>query len=173
MNRGHSFAPLINPQSRILILGSLPGVVSLREQKYYAHNRNTFWRIIYAIYGETLNEDYSLRCEFILSKSLALWDVCGSAKRIGAADDKMTDIKPNDIDGLLKDYPNIRRIVLNGRRAEKEFRRYFPEIAIHAAYAPSTSPALAALTFDEKLSAWRKALCLESTVVNSCFHGKD
>ncbi|MCL2124709.1 MAG: DNA-deoxyinosine glycosylase [Oscillospiraceae bacterium] len=162
MDREHSFAPLIDSQSQTLILGSLPGVVSLREQKYYAHNRNTFWRIIYAIYGETLIEDYSLRCEFILSKSLALWDVCGSAKRIGAADIKLTDIIPNDIDGLLKDYPNIRRIVLNGRKAEKEYRRYFSELPIPALYAPSTSPALAALTFDEKLSAWRKALCFGS-----------
>ena len=54
MNREHSFDPLINPQSRILILGSLPGVVSLQEQRYYAHTRNTFWRIIYTIYGEAL-----------------------------------------------------------------------------------------------------------------------
>ena len=161
MNREHSFAPLINSQSHTLILGSLPGVESLREQKYYAHIRNNFWRIIYAIYGETLDEDYSLRCEFLLSKNLALWDVCGSAIRIGSADDKMVDIEANGIAELLDDYPNIRRIVLNGRKAEKEYHRYFPEIAIPAVYAPSTSPALAALTFDEKLSAWRNALCFD------------
>jgi len=159
MNREHSFSPLIDSQSRILILGSLPGVESLRQQQYYAHSRNSFWRVVYAIYGDNLDEEYSHRCEFILSNKLALWDVCSSAIRIGSADDKMVDIEPNDVMGLLIDYPNIRRIVLNGRKAEKEYHRYFSELSIPAVYAPSASPALAALNFDEKLSAWRKALC--------------
>jgi len=160
MNREHSFRPLINLQSHTLILGSLPGVESLRRQQYYAHPQNTFWRIIYTIYGHRIDEDYSLRCEFILSKNLALWDICGCAKRIGSADNKMADVEPNDIAELLDGHPKIKRIVLNGRKAEKEYRRYFSELSIPAAYAPSTSPALAALTFDEKLSAWRNALSL-------------
>ena len=159
MDREHSFAPLIDSKSQTLILGSLPGVESLCKQQYYAHPHNAFWRIIYALYGENIDEQYSHRCEFILSNNLALWDVCGSAKRVGSADDKMTDIRPNDIEKLLNDFPKIRRIVLNGRKAEKELHRYFPEITIPAAYAPSTSPALAALTFDEKLSEWRKVFC--------------
>ena len=158
MDREHSFLPLIDAKSQTLILGSLPGVESLYKQQYYAHSRNAFWRIIFTLYGENIDEEYSRRCEFILLNNLALWDVCGSAKRVGSADDKITDILPNDIKKLIDDFPNIRRIVLNGRKAEKEFRRYFPEITIPAAYAPSTSPALAALTFDEKLSEWRKAL---------------
>ena len=161
MVREHSFLPLIDSKSQTLILGSLPGVESLCKQQYYAHPHNAFWRIIYALYGENTDEEYSRRCEFILLNNLALWDVCGSAKRVGSADDKMTDIKPNDIEKLIYDFPNIRRIVLNGRKAEKEFRRYFPKITIPALYAPSTSPALAALTFDEKLSAWRNALCFD------------
>ena len=160
MARGYSFAPLINMRSHTLILGSLPGVESLRQQQYYAHPQNTFWRIIYAIYGHNLDEDYFLRCEFILSKNLALWDVCGSAERIGSADNKMVDVEPNDIAELLDNYPKIQRIVLNGRKAEKEYHRYFSELLIPAVYTPSTSPALATLTFDEKLSAWRNALFL-------------
>ena len=160
MNRGHSFEPLVNPRSHTLILGSLPGVESLRRQQYYVHPRNTFWRILFAIYGDNPEEDYSLRRAFILSKNLALWDVCGSAKRIASADHKMTDIEPNDIAELLNGYPNIQRIVLNGRKAEKEYRRFFRGLTIPAVYAPSTSPALAALTFGEKLAAWREALSL-------------
>ena len=172
MGRVHSFSPLIDIQSQILILGSLPGVESLRRQQYYAHPRNDFWRIIYTINGESLNEeyfygecfygDYSCRCEFILSKKLALWDICGSAERIGSADGKIVDIEPNDIAGLLNVYPSIRRIILNGRKAEKEYHRYFRELTIPAVYAPSTSPALAALTFEEKLGAWRNALSLSN-----------
>ena len=158
MNRGHSFTPLINPQSRILILGSLPGMESLRKQQYYAHPRNDFWRIIYKVHGENFTEDYILRCEFILTSALALWDICGSAERIGSADDKIADVKPNDIAELLIDYPNIRRIILNGRKAETEYRRFFGKLIIPAVYAPSTSPAFAAMSFEEKLSAWRNAL---------------
>ena len=160
ITRDHSFAPLINHQSRTLILGSLPGVESLREQQYYAHPRNAFWRIVYALYLENFDIDYSRRCEFILSKNLALWDVCGSAVRIGSADNKIVGVEPNDIAELLNGHDNINLIVLNGRKAEKEYRRFYDKLAIPAIYAPSTSPALAALTFDEKLSAWRDALCL-------------
>jgi hypoxanthine-DNA glycosylase len=161
MKREHSFSPLVNEQSHTLILGSLPGVESLRQQQYYAHPRNAFWRIIYAIFGSGHDEDYSRRCEFILSHNIALWDVCDSAERVGSADSKMSEIRPNDIAGLLREYPDIRRLVLNGRKAETEYRRYFSSLTIPAVYAPSTSPALAALSFGEKLSAWRNALRLD------------
>ncbi len=159
INREHSFAPLVNERSRTLILGSLPGVESLRRQQYYAHPRNAFWRVIYNIFGESPSDNYICRCEFILSKNIALWDVCFSAERTGSADSTIVNIKPNDIAGLLKEYQNIKRIVLNGRKAEKEYLRYFGSFPVPAVYAPSTSPAFAALSFDEKLSAWRKAVC--------------
>jgi hypoxanthine-DNA glycosylase len=158
--REHSFAPLVNASSRTLILGSLPGVESLRRQQYYAHPCNAFWSIIYQLFGNKpeADEDYTLRCEFILSKNLALWDVCASAERIGAADSKLNNIIPNDLAGLLDDYPNVRRIILNGRKAESEYHKRFGALPIPALYAPSTSPALAALTFSDKLAAWRNAL---------------
>jgi hypoxanthine-DNA glycosylase len=133
-------------------------VESLRRQQYYAHPRNAFWSIIYQLFGHKPDEDYTRRCEFILSKNLALWDVCASAERIGAADSKLKNIEANDIAGLLDDYPNIRRIILNGRKAESEYRKHFGSLDTPALYAPSTSPALAALTFEEKLAAWRKAI---------------
>ncbi|MDR1703421.1 MAG: DNA-deoxyinosine glycosylase [Clostridiales bacterium] len=158
VNREHSFAPLVNQQSHTLILGSLPGAESLRRQQYYAHPRNAFWRIVYAIFESKPDEDYSLRCQFILSNNLALWDVCGSAERTGSADSKIVHIEPNDINGLLNSCTNIRRIILNGRKAEKEYHRFFSSLTVPAVYAPSTSPAFAALSFGEKLAAWRNAL---------------
>jgi hypoxanthine-DNA glycosylase len=133
-------------------------VESLRRGQYYAHPRNAFWSVIYQIFGSKPDEDYQLRCGFILSKNIALWDVCGSGERIGAADSKLKNIMPNDIAGLLKDYPGIRRIILNGRKAESEYRKYFGSLPIPAIYAPSTSPALAALSYEDKLAAWRKAI---------------
>jgi hypoxanthine-DNA glycosylase len=158
LNREYSFAPLVDASSDTLILGSLPGVESLRRQQYYAHPRNAFWNIIYKIFGDEPDGDYRRRCGYILSKNIALWDVCGSAERIGAADSKLKNIVPNNISGLLDDYPGIKKIILNGRKAENEYRKHFGSLPIPAFYAPSTSPALAALTFDAKLAAWQKAI---------------
>jgi hypoxanthine-DNA glycosylase len=158
MERQHSFAPLVNTASRILILGSLPGVESLRRQQYYAHPRNAFWRLLYAVFAREPDEDYLSRCAFLLAHNLALWDVCQSAERSGSADSKIGGVRPNDIAGLLAEYPHIERILLNGRKAESEYRRYFKPLPLAAVYVPSTSPALAALNFDEKLRRWQDAL---------------
>jgi hypoxanthine-DNA glycosylase len=155
-----SFPPLVSPQSRVLILGSLPGAESLRKQQYYAHPRNAFWPIVYTIFRRETDGDYARRCAFILANRLALWDVCGSAERVGSADATLANIEPNDIAGLLRGFPNIRRIVLNGRKAETEYLKHFKSLDVPAVYAPSTSPALAMLSFDEKLAAWRSAVKL-------------
>jgi hypoxanthine-DNA glycosylase len=76
--------------------------------------------------------------------------------REGSADNKISDIIPNDIQGLLTDHPNISKILLNGRKTEAEYRRRFANTAPPAYYVPSTSPALASLTFEEKLRAWKR-----------------
>jgi hypoxanthine-DNA glycosylase len=152
----HSFPPIISKNSQTLILGSLPGEESLRRQQYYAHKRNVFWKLIYAAFDEEFNDNYTQRCKFILGHGLALWDVCGSAVRVGSADSKITDVTPNGITALLVGYPNITRILLNGRKAESEYKRHFKNIQIPAIYVPSTSPAFASLSFEEKLCEWKK-----------------
>jgi hypoxanthine-DNA glycosylase len=158
MERKNSFPPIVSENSRMLILGSLPSAESLRAGQYYAHPRNAFWRIIYALYDMEYDADYNRRCAFLLEHKLALWDVCGSAVRQGSADSSISDIQPNDIAGLLQEFPNINRIILNGRKAEQEFRRRFSSIDIPSFYVPSTSPALAALGFEGKPRKWRKII---------------
>ncbi|MDR3270276.1 MAG: DNA-deoxyinosine glycosylase [Peptococcaceae bacterium] len=159
--RHQSFAPLIHPDSHTLILGSLPGAESLRQQQYYAHPYNVFWRLVYALFGCEPNPDYAQRCGFILSHGLALWDVCASAERSGSADTSISAVQANDISGLLIAYPNIRRILLNGRKAEYEYQRRFAALPVATVYVPSTSPAFASLTFEDKLRSWQAALALE------------
>jgi hypoxanthine-DNA glycosylase len=158
MSREFSFPPLVNDLSHALILGSLPGVESLRRQQYYAHPRNVFWRLIYALYSGVPDENYSVRCNFILSHKLSLWDVSQSAERSGSADSRIVSVEPNDIARFLTEYPNIRRIFLNGRKAESEYHRHFANLSISAVYVPSTSPAYAAMSFEEKSAAWKIAM---------------
>ncbi|MDR0958206.1 MAG: DNA-deoxyinosine glycosylase [Clostridiales bacterium] len=158
MIRKYSFPPLASSESKILILGSLPGDESIKQQQYYAHKNNAFWRLIYRIFGDEPDADYTKRCKYLLQHKLALWDVCKSAQRALSADSKITDVSPNEIDSLLCDCPNIEKILLNGHKAEKEFYRYFKKISVPAVYVPSTSPAFASMTFEEKLIAWQNEI---------------
>jgi hypoxanthine-DNA glycosylase len=82
----HSLPPIIAPSARVLILGSLPGDESLRQQQYYAHPRNQFWRILAEIYAAPFPETYADRVALILQKQLALWDVVQHGKREGSLD---------------------------------------------------------------------------------------
>ncbi|MGP1489410.1 MAG: DNA-deoxyinosine glycosylase, partial [Peptoanaerobacter stomatis] len=114
----YSFPPLIDHSSKILILGSLPGEESLKQVQYYAHPRNAFWKIMFTIFNEVYNEDYSIRCKLLLKNHIALWDMVHSGYREGSLDSDIKNEVPNDIDGLLKEYQAISKILLNGKKAE-------------------------------------------------------
>ena len=75
-----SFEPIINKESEILILGSLPSIISLREKQYYANPRNHFWKILYSVFNSEISYDYNARKEFLLKNKIALWDVIGLAE---------------------------------------------------------------------------------------------
>jgi TDG/mug DNA glycosylase family protein len=158
VSRVFSFPPLVNDGSQVLILGTLPGVESLRLKQYYAHQGNKFWQLIYNLFSCDPDKNYSTRCDFILSRKLSLWDVYIWGERSGSADSKIVAGEPNDIAGLLTKYPNIKRILLNGHTAENKYRRHFANLSIPADYVPSTSPAFAAMSFNEKLAAWKTAM---------------
>lgn len=153
-----SFAPLINEDSRVLILGSLPGAESLRAGQYYAYRYNHFWKIIFAILngGEELT-DYGEKCALLLRGGLALWDVAESAEREGSLDSRIKNLKPNDIPGLLPRYADIRFLIFNGGFAFAAYKKYFGTPLLPYEKVLSTSPACAG-RFDEKLAMWRAAI---------------
>lgn len=156
MHTIESFPPIIDGSSRVLILGSMPGVESLKMNRYYAHDRNHFWRIIYTLFGMEPDTDYSRRIEFLLSKKIALWDVIHSCRREGSLDSNITEDVPNDIESLLRKHPRIEYILFNGTKAFTTFRRHFKSAGIGdltLKKLPSTSPAHA-VRFDKKLSEW-------------------
>jgi TDG/mug DNA glycosylase family protein len=154
-----SFEPIIDENSRVLILGTMPGPESLRKKQYYANPRNQFWKIIYRILDEREEppSDYEERIEFLKMNGIALWDVLKSCEREGASDSKIRNGKPNNFKSLLREYPNLQRIFFNGRDARELFKKVNvlnPNL-IDSTPLPSTSRAnMNAVA--EKIEAWRK-----------------
>lgn len=169
-----SFAPIANPEARVLILGSMPGVASLQAGEYYAHPRNAFWRILGDIAGASPERPYSERLQKLREHGLAVWDVLQSCDRPGSLD---ADIVPdsmlaNDFSGFLASHRRLRRIVFNGAAAEQCFRRHaLPGLIASGVISeqdaqltllrlPSTSPAHAGMPYERKLALWREALAI-------------
>jgi TDG/mug DNA glycosylase family protein len=162
-----SFDPIIAPDSTILILGSMPGMESLRRGQYYAHPRNLFWRIMGDLVGVPAGAAYPERVAHLAQAGIALWDSLKYCVRSGSLDaDIVTGTEdPNDFATLLADHPGIRAIGFNGKKSEQVFRQQvLPTIpaAVVARLAliglPSTSPANAGLTYEQKLARWRVIL---------------
>lgn len=162
MAKCKSFSPSVNNKSKILILGSMPGVKSLTEQQYYAHPQNRFWKLMALICNnkDLPNKDYQEKLNILLEHGIALWDVIKSCDRAGSLDTDIKNEVPNDIERLLTKYPNIKKIFLNGNKSYTAFKKYFPNILskYNCYKMPSTSPANARYRLDDLYEVWGKAL---------------
>jgi TDG/mug DNA glycosylase family protein len=164
--RAVGFPPIEPAAARVLILGSLPGAASIEKQEYYAHPRNAFWPIVGRLLEFAADAPYVERVAGLTAARIALWDVCYSAVRAGSLDSAIESGTPqsNDIGGLLTRQPGIDLVLFNGSTAASLFRRLVaPSLTVaqrnlQMATLPSTSPAHAARTFEQKLRAWRVAL---------------
>jgi hypoxanthine-DNA glycosylase len=160
--RSHGFAPVSRTDARVLVLGSLPGQVSLRERQYYAQSRNDFWKIMGALVGASPERAYADRLRALKAHRIALWDVCASAQRPGSLDASIrhATVVANDFAAFFRTHPRIRLICFNGRKAADLYRRFVlpglpkPSQAIRCEPLPSTSPAHAAMRFEQKLARW-------------------
>lgn len=162
MSKCKSFLPQINENSRVLILGSMPGVKSLEMQQYYAHPQNRFWKLMGLIckVEDMSGLDYEKKIETLLSSGFALWDVIKFCNREGSLDSNIENEKPNDIYKLLKRYKNIKKIFLNGNKAYSAFKKHFPELIkdYDCRKLPSTSPANAKFRLEDLCNEWKGAL---------------
>jgi hypoxanthine-DNA glycosylase len=149
-------APVIDGQTRILILGSFPGAASLAAQQYYAHPRNQLWPILSALTGDDLaGLAYAERLPRLLSHGIGLWDVLGACERQGSLDSAIRNPAANDFVRLRQLCPLLDVVGFNGQTAGK-FAPQFADAGYRTQVLPSTSPAHAALSFDEKLIIWRQ-----------------
>ncbi len=153
-DRISSFAPIISTTSKILILGSVPGVKSLEIQQYYAHPQNQFWKIVFELLGEDFSKDYETRIETIRKNNIALWDVIDTCEREGSLDTKIRNEEHNDITKILNDHPSISVIFCNGQKSFKNLKKILgKESEIPVFVLPSTS-SLHTISFDKKLKEW-------------------
>ena len=138
------------------MLGTLPGEESLRRGEYYAHPRNLFWPIVFALFGGGAPAaHYAEKLAFVRAQRIALWDVCEAAQRIASADSTIAEEVPNPIHDLLDAHHGIHAVAFNGSGARRLYDRHFarrPELRYLA--LPSTSPAHARVGFAEKLARW-------------------
>ena len=142
---------------RILILGSMPSVKSLEEAQYYAHPRNAFWRIQAALFDEPFTTNYEERKRRLMHHGIALWDSAASCIREGSLDSAITEAVPTDVPALLAAHPSIGHIFFNGGASQKLFLRFHRSLKgqIFTTLLPSTSPAAAVLTLEQKTERWR------------------
>lgn len=157
------FSPVARADARVLILGSLPGEVSLARRQYYAQPRNAFWPIMGRLFGAAPEFPYEERLARLLAAGVALWDVCAEGRRPGSLDQRIDakSVVVNDFPAFLAAHSRIGLICLNGGKAADLFRRrVVPTLAVppRSLALPSTSPAHAAMPFERKLEHWRRAL---------------
>lgn len=165
-----SFAPIEGKYARVLILGSIPGAASLSAGQYYAHPQNAFWRIMGHVLDIAPAASYETRVAALKQSNIALWDVLESCFRPGSMDAAidLNSAKTNDIAALLQRQPDLQTICFNGSIAEKIFmKRIQPSLgnaSVKYIRLPSTSPAHASMSFNDKVTAWKNAL------QNSLYH---
>ncbi len=152
------FPPVVDAETRVLILGSLPGEASLTQGRYYAHRQNQFWRLVGEILGEDLvRMDYPVRLQTLLVHHVGLWDVVAEARREGSLDSNIRDHAGNDLLGLIDALPNLAVIAFNGGTAERIGLKVLREHGERHRIVrlPSTSPAHT-MPYAQKLDAWRE-----------------
>lgn len=139
----------------------MPGVKSLEEQQYYAHPQNRFWKLMEKICNTDNLSDliYKDKLQILLKNKIALWDVIQSCNRKGSLDSNIKNEIPNNIPELLKNFPNIKAICLNGNKSYAAFKKHFPKLLEqYKCYKlPSTSPANAKYKLEDLYNEWQPA----------------
>ena len=154
-----SFSPVVGDSPRLLILGSMPGLESLRRKQYYGHPQNQFWRLLGEVVGADLAAlDYAARLDALTGRGIALWDTIKACEREGSLDSDICEEEPNAVARLVRE-TGIKAVFLNGGKAKQMFARHMAEdfpssVAVIA--LPSSSPAAASIPYPEKLLRWRR-----------------
>ncbi len=156
MTRKSSFAPVVDPETRVLVLGSLPGERSLAEGRYYAHPQNRFWRLVGDVIGRDLEAlDYAARLQSLLDAGIGLWDTVASATREGSLDAAIREAEHNPLADLVATLPELRAVAFNGATSARIGRALLADSPLALLPLPSSSPAYAAMPYAEKLRLWR------------------
>ena len=151
----HTFEPVFNDDSRILILGSFPSVKSRENNFYYGHPQNRFWKVLAQIYEKELPQTIEEKKSFLIEHSIAVWDVIESCTIIGSSDSSIKEVVVNDFSRVLEN-SKVEKIFVNGGKAYELYRKYAEKkTGMSAIKLPSTSPANAAWSLEKLCAAWK------------------
>ncbi|WP_166037572.1 DNA-deoxyinosine glycosylase [Sphingosinicella sp. YJ22] len=150
----HCFPPVVRPDTRLLVLGSLPGAMSLAAGRYYANPRNQFWRLMESVIDRPLADaDYDQRLALLLDAGVGLWDTVAAAQRPGSLDADIRLHAASDLQALVATVPRLRAMAFNGGTSARVGRRQIGDTKLALVDLPSSSPAYT-LPFDEKRARW-------------------
>lgn len=151
----HTFEPVWDEKSRILVLGTFPSVKSRENHFYYGHPQNRFWKVIAGITGNPVPDTIEEKKALLLRSRIAVWDVIASCSITGSSDQSIRDVTVNDIPSLLQK-SNISAIYGNGAKACELYDRYVKaQTGLDIVKLPSTSPANAAFGLERLLEVWK------------------
>ena len=151
----HTFEPIFNNESKVLILGTFPSVKSREQQFYYGHPQNRFWKLLALLMEDEIPDTIPKKKDFLLRHRIAVWDVIHSCTIEGSSDSSIRDVVPNDI-SMIIEKTQIETIFTNGGKAHSLYEKYvYPVCGIHAVKLPSTSPANAAFSLERLEAAWQ------------------
>lgn len=154
----HTFEPVYNAHSNVLILGTFPSVKSREQHFFYGNPQNRFWKVIAAITNTPLPQTIEAKKAMLLAHGIAIWDVIYSCEITGSSDSSIKNVVPQDFSALLAHSP-IKQIYANGATAEKLYQKYC-EVTTHQSIIklPSTSPANASFSLEKLIEAWQIVL---------------
>lgn len=154
----HTFEPVYDEQSEILILGTLPSVKSRENQFYYGHKQNRFWKVLAKICDEPVPGTIEEKKEMLLRNHIAIWDVIGSCDIKGSSDSSIKNVVPTDLSRILKE-SQVKKIFANGKKAGALYQKYQQHMTgMEAIVLPSTSPANAAWSFERLYEEWERRI---------------
>jgi len=166
--RKSGLPPVVGPDPRILVLGSFPSDLSLEKEEYYANPRNQFFAIIENLFSIKKDSPYQERISDLKERHIALWDVIQSCTRQGSSDTRIRNAQPNDLMTFFRENPGIRIIALNGSRAGQYSqimsKAWNHARAVEILILPSSSPANARCSLEEKILHWRKIILMCDSV---------
>ena len=150
--------PVLSANTRVLVLGSFPGVASLRAQQYYGHPQNHFWKILGALWALPLPAmPYAERVEALQAHGLGVWDVYGACEREGSLDADIRNAELNDFSVVRWHCPKLGAIAHNGTESFRH-AHHTEKLGVPVYKLPSTSPANASWSFERKRAAWAEVL---------------
>lgn len=151
----HTFEPIFDKNSEILVLGSFPSVKSRENNFYYAHPQNRFWRVVASVYSCPVPKTVEEKKNMLLSNKIAVWDVIKSCEITGSADSTIKSVTPNDLSEILS-VADIKKIYANGKTAQSLYNKYIKKnTGVDIISLPSTSPANAAYSLEKLIKEWK------------------